>query len=296
MLDRPIPQVYVEARVVEITHDSNFELGFDVSFDKAPTGDDTFFRSGTGVFNPDSFLQSLLPGTRPFQGSTLKFGLTGDDAKKYGSLDYAIRALQERGNAEILSEPSIIATQGELASIITGQQTPVQSGEIQGTLSIVRTTFVDTGIRLDITPLLIGKDFVKLDVRPSVTQVTSFIVIAAGGITSPIISKREANSIVSMRDGQMLVIGGLYSTNKIREYRQVPFLGDIPGLGYFFRSNRERDVKSELIFFIRPHIIHEWQEAAVLIPPGERERKGNAETKAPAPESKKTEKVEKKGP
>ncbi|MHC5011013.1 MAG: secretin N-terminal domain-containing protein, partial [Planctomycetota bacterium] len=80
--DVPAPQVFIEARVVEITYSSNFEFGLDYLMSRDPIGPNTLFRGAEGTLNPSSFIQSTLPGGLPFQGSSLLFGFVGEKAQK----------------------------------------------------------------------------------------------------------------------------------------------------------------------------------------------------------------------
>ncbi len=256
MLDKPEPQVYVEAKVIEIRYDSNFEFGIDASLDKAAATDaeDTFFRSFTGVFNPPSYLDSLRPGSTDFQGGTAVFKLLGDAVSDQGALDLIVRSVQTKGTAEILSQPSLIATEKQKATIVTGEKVPIQSVETRGSTTYVKTTFEQTGIQLEITPEFIGREYVRMKVNPKVSAVREFID-GGQGTQVPVIVDRNANTTVTVRDGETLIIGGLLSTSTIEQRTQMPIVGDIPLLGWLFSSRQEVDAKSELVFFITPRII-----------------------------------------
>jgi type II secretory pathway component GspD/PulD (secretin) len=256
MLDKPLPQVYVQAKVIEIRYDSNLEFGVEASNDRNPATDapNTFFRRADTTFNPPSYLESLRPGAAPFQGATAVFKLLGDDVSDHGALDFLVRAVQTKGTAEILSQPALIATEDRPASIITGEKIPVPSVETHGTTTIVRTLFEQTGIKLIITPLFIGREYVKMAVAPEVSAVREFIS-GGEGTQVPIIAKRSATTTVTVRDGETLIIGGLLTTSTIESRAQIPILGDIPLLGDLFGSRQTVDAKSEVVFFITPRII-----------------------------------------
>jgi type II secretory pathway component GspD/PulD (secretin) len=270
MLDKPERQVYVDAKIIEITYDSNFEFGVEFLFDKNPATDsaDTFFRMATGTFNPSSYLDSLRPGAPAFQGSQLNFQLIGDNVEDEGALSYIMRAVQQRGNAEILSQPSLLATEKKAAKIITGTQTPVPQIESRGASTFVRTKFEETGIKLNITPEFIGREHIRMKVTPEVSQVTGFVTLE-GNVEVPVISTRNADTTVTVRDGETLIIGGLMSTATVEDRTQVPLLGDIPLLGYLFGSTRKKEIKTELVFFITVRIVRarSGSEMRVIIPP-----------------------------
>jgi general secretion pathway protein D len=283
MLDKPQPQVYVDAKVIEITYDSNFEFGVEFLFDKGPAIDSaqTFFRKVTGTFNPPSYLDSLRPGaSQSFQGTELTFKLLGDNVEDEGALEYFIRAVQQRGNAEILSQPSLLATENKPANIHTGQKTPIPQVESRGSQTFVRTKFEDTGIKLNITPEFIGREHVRLKVKPEVSVVIDYITLE-GGVQSPVISTRNADTTVTVRDGETLIIGGLLSTTTIEDRTSLPLLGDIPVLGYLFGSTQKKDVKTELVFFITPRIVRPrtGSEMRVIKPPELKKRTEEPEGK-----------------
>ena len=274
VLDVPAPQVYVEAKIIEIKYDSNLEFGFEGSYDrrKATDAAQPFFGSFGANFNPESYLESLGTGTI-FQGGTFNFKTVGTrNVAGHGEYSYIVRALQSRGSAEILSQPSIIAAQGKKASITTGLRFPVQSVDIRSGQTIVTTKFEKTGIKLDIEPKLVGRDYVNLSIKAEDSQVTERIAGPSGSL-NPVISERTAATEVTVRDGETIIMGGLLSSSTIESKQGLPFISDIPLIGLLFSSNRTQEVKSELVFFITPRIIKR-KEQTVILPPGESHRLG----------------------
>lgn len=281
--DIPDPQVFVEAKIIEVTYESNFEFGFSSVLDRDKAGPNTFFRGGTSTLNPPSYFQSQQPGNLPFQGTSLAFGFVGKAAEEFGALDLTLQALQRDGTAEVLSKPSIIATEKVKAEVKTAQKTPViglvSAQQIApspfnpsgGTQLSLQTSYVETKIGLEVTPAHIGDGYVTMDVSPTVSGVTGFSV-GQGGTSAPIISDRSAHTTVTMADGDTLVIGGLYTNSTVSDKSKVPLLGDIPGLGKLFTRTKDQKVKTELVFFITPHILRKNADYKVITPPGEAER------------------------
>ncbi len=282
--DVPEPQVFIKAKVVEVTLDSNLEYGVSLFFDRgggdpnpAANGgvqiggqnENAFFRGFRSSARPSAFAQKFLHPDNT--GLSLVFDdLIGDE----GTIIAQIEALQERGAANILSEPSILATQGQLATLITGQETPIAEIKISGSSETVATTFKETGIRLDFTPLHIGREYVNLRVRVEVSSITGFLE-AKGPSTSvqnPIVAQRNSETVVTIRDGMTLVIGGLYAVSEVDSKSGVPLLGSIPVLGFLFSRTKKTKVKSELDFFITPSILRHRLDRSVFVPPGERRR------------------------
>jgi len=271
VLDEPAPQVYVEAKIIEIRYDSNLEFGMEATYDRRQGTDASqpFFGSFTGAFNPESYLEAIGTNSQ-FQGGTFNFDTVGDTVQDNGYYSYIFRALQGRGMLEILSQPSIIATQGKKATLTTGLRFPIQSAEIRGNQTIVTTKFETTGIKLDIEPKLIGRTYVTLAINAEDSQITDYVP-GPGGTLNPVIAERKAISEISVRDGQTIIIGGLLSSSTLESKTGIPLIMDIPLLGYFFSSMKTQEIKAELVFFITPRIIKQ-HEQGVILPPGERAR------------------------
>jgi type II secretory pathway component GspD/PulD (secretin) len=268
LLDQPTPQVLVRAKLVEITYSGKLEWGFETTY-TAP--ERTFFTGGGAVFNPDSYLTSTAAS--PFQGGTFKFAFSGDSKSRYGSLDYVVRLLKSQGRAEILGEPNILATQGQKAIVKAGEKFPIQTANLQGTAILLSTSFEETGITLEITPELIGRDAVRMKLHETFSAVTG-LVAGQAGTQNPLINKREAETVLTVRNGSTLVVGGLQSSRSVENAKGIPLLMDIPVLGWFFSTNSKEDVKTELYFIATPEIIRgSWSEGLIM-PPGEKERLG----------------------
>jgi type II secretory pathway component GspD/PulD (secretin) len=271
VIDVPEPQVYVEAKIIEIKYDSNLEYGFEPNYDRSKAGAGwPFFQAFTGNFNPESYLNAIATSS-PFIGGTFGFQTTDPDwVAKHGEVTYILRALQERGSAEILSQPAILAMQGQKASITTGLKFPIQSVDVRGNQTFVTTKFEQTGIKLDITPKLVGRSYVTLSIKAEDSQITDEVP-GPGGTINPVISERSATTEVNVRDGETIIIGGLLSRSKLEAKSGLPFISDIPIIGYAFSSTNWQEVKAELVFFITPKIIKR-HEQSVILPPGERKR------------------------
>jgi type II secretory pathway component GspD/PulD (secretin) len=281
--DVPMPQVYIKAKVVEVSLDSNLEYGVSWFFDRGggdpgtsttppsfgSSNENAFFRAGRSQFRPSSFTGSPLSAANT--GLSLLFNdLTTDE----GTLIATIEALQERGSANILSEPSIVATEGQLATLVTGERTPIQEINISGSSETIVTKYEDTGIRLDFHPLHIGRDHVNLRIRVEVSSITGFVEARSSDfvVQNPVIAQRSAESVVTIRDQVTLVIGGLYSISEIDTQSGIPILADLPVLKYLFSKTKKSKVKSELDFFITPHILSTRLSKTIFAPPGEKER------------------------
>jgi len=277
--DTPEPQVFIKAKVVEVTLDKNLEYGVSWFFDRGggdpatgtigASNPNAFFRAFRSQFRPSSFAGSPLAPSNT--GISLLFDdLMGDE----GTIAATIEALQEKGSANILSEPSVVATQGQLATLVTGQETPISEITVTSGAERISTTFKETGIRLDFTPLHVGREYVKMRVRVEVSSITGFLEQKGPEtlVQNPIIAQRNSETVVSIRDGMTLVIGGLYSVSEIENRAGIPILADIPVLRFLFSKKTISKVKSELDFFITPHILRHRLAKSIFVPPMERRR------------------------
>ena len=279
--DVAVPQVFIEARVVEITHDSNFEYGLDLKFNTRPDST-ALMRSLTDVLRPPSAIASALPGGLPFQGTTMVLS----QAINMSPFTIALQALRESGKAEILSKPSILCTQGIEAKVTTTEAFEVNRflgaqrttntnnlGEVQNVSTNEQYGFgtATTGVSLTVTAKHIGDAFVTLDLSPSVSGVAG-TGSRLGGTTNPVITTRSAKTTVTLGNGETLVIAGLFTNRVFRQEGRTPLLSDLPLLGTLFTRQQELKQKSELMFILTPRIVRKNTDARVIVPPAELER------------------------
>ena len=245
-IDRPVAQLLVEARVVEVAVDSDLEYEIEHVLTNAGN---QFFQTGSG-FNFNT------PGGTPIEGQggigRLRLWSDGDD-----NLDTFIRMLVTRGKAKILSSPNLIVSAGTEASIITGQEVPVQSSFQSGGSVATNTQFKRVGIKLRVLLQQIADDTARVEINPEVSTVTGFTAATEQVPANPIIAIRNVTSILSLKDGEILTVGGLLQNEARQTIRGVPFLSDLPGVGMLFQSRRNTKNKTQLIFFLRVNILEE---------------------------------------
>ncbi len=254
-VDKPVPQILVEARIVEVTLDSDLEYELNHTF---------FHRTGGGsAFLKDSGITLTTPGSSPntTEGSLLNVMSWQQNTKR---LDTFIRLLITKGKARILSSPNLIVSSGDQASIITGEEVPVQSSTVTSGGVTTSTTFKRVGIKLRVTPQQIIGNTVRLEVNPEVSTVTGFTT-GPSGTSSPIVAIRNVRTTLSMKDGEILTIAGLLRSEERRVVRKVPVLGSIPLLGLLFQSRRHQTVKTQLVFFLRVNILTEGKTRTIRI-------------------------------
>jgi general secretion pathway protein D len=193
------------------------------------------------------------------------------DVSKYTTFDYVLDLAQSGATTSITSKPGIFASQGEIARIRVGENEPVVQQQLQGNTVTATTIFKDTGLTLEVTPLLIGRDAIRARISAQLSRVSEFRVTATSQdlqVVNPVISTREAETILTVPDGETLVIGGLDQEFDRDDSTGIPILKDIPVIGFVFGSTTKRREHTELVFFLTFRILNPG-EARVIKPPSE---------------------------
>ncbi|MCF7854661.1 MAG: hypothetical protein K9N51_07685 [Candidatus Pacebacteria bacterium] len=244
-LDRPRRQLLVEARVVELTLDKDFEAELQY-----------IFSSGPGTFLQGSEITLDTPSSSALETQGLLLNLlpiqSGDDK----ALDAFVRLLLERANGKILSSPNVLVTEGTQAFIHTGEELPIFSTTTSGGTVQVSNEFKPVGVKLRVRPIRVTGDAVELEIQPEVSAVTGFKT-GPQGSSAPVVAQRQVQATLRMRDGEIITIGGLLQQESRQTNREIPGLGKIPILGNLFKSRRDEQSRTHLIFFLRVHILPE---------------------------------------
>lgn len=170
-----------------------------------------------------------------------------------------LSAVASDSNSNILSSPSITVMDNGEASFIVGEEVPVLTGSTAGSSNDNPFQTVDrkeVGIKLKVVPQINEGDSVQLQIEQEVSN-----VLGANGAVDVRFAKRQLNTSVIVQDGQMLVLGGLIDERAVESESKVPLLGDIPGLGFLFKSTRTQVEKKNLMVFIKPTIIRDGMTA-----------------------------------
>ena len=175
------------------------------------------------------------------------------DAKN--QLTGVIKALQNKGLFQSLAEPNLIADNGKEASFLAGGEYPYPVVQGGGDRSSVTIQFKEFGVRLNFTPTIVGSDLVKLKVRPEVSSLDFTNAVVLEGFRVPAISTRRTETEVELQDGQTFAIAGLMNNTLTTQMSKIPGIGDIPILGYLFRSKAAQKNQTELVVMITPTIL-----------------------------------------
>jgi pilus assembly protein CpaC len=169
-------------------------------------------------------------------------------------LGVLIKALQNRGLFQSLAEPNLVAESGKEASFLAGGEFPIPVAQGSAANMAVSVQFKEFGIRLNFTPTVNG-DRVHLKVRPEVSTLDYGNAVVMNGFRIPALSTRRTETELELRNGQTFAIAGLMNNQMQQTMQKVPGLGDIPILGYLFRSKASQRDQTELVVMITPEIL-----------------------------------------
>jgi len=254
-LDIPRAQVHIEAIIAEVSLDTSKELG--VQWLARDDGNGVF----SSRFRGDVAIEDVAEGLIP-DGLALGLGSINDSGLSFVTL---IRALAGDGETNLLSTPSIVTIDNHEAEIIVGQNVPFVTGETTSSSNSVGNPFrtierEDIGVSLKVKPQINEGDAITLEIEQEVSAINA----SATGAVDIVTTIRKIHTTVQLEDEQMLVLGGLMDDAFIDSEQKVPFLGDIPGLGWLFRSTSTTKVKRNLMVFIRATILKDPDKARMM--------------------------------
>ncbi len=263
MLDKPVDQVVIEARIVIANESFARDLGARFGVYGAK---DRVVTSGSIASN-QSYLNDLnnpdregLPAfTNPLNFSSFAGAGAGSLALtilgNYVNWDLEISALQEEGRGEVVSNPRIVTSNQKEAVIRQGQEVGYLTVTGGQSNSIPTVEFKDVLLELKVTPTITNDGRVFLNMALKKDEVDSFINVGDGLGSVPQINKREITTAVLVEDGQTVSIGGVYEFRDRSELSKVPFLGDLPVLGNLFKKRGRSKEKAELLIFVTPKVL-----------------------------------------
>lgn len=257
-------QVILEAKILEVTLSDGYQQGINWS--------NMSFGNGDVVINKVGSAASLLPGMDAI--GTLLQGQTNVTISD-GSFKAVLNFMGTQGDLNVLSSPRVTAANNQKAVIkvgtdeyyVTDVTGVVGNGDNSNVAPDIQLTPFFSGISLDVTPQIDDQGNVLLHVHPAVIEVdeqTKQIEYAGNQIVLPLARStiRESDSVIRAQDGDVVVIGGLMKSNTSNQVSKVPFLGDLPGLGYLFRNTSELTEKTELVILLKPTVVgvNTWQK------------------------------------
>ncbi|HAB14866.1 MAG TPA: secretin N-terminal domain-containing protein [Verrucomicrobiota bacterium] len=246
-------QIDIEAKIYDVTLNDQFQFGIDwaqvietsagtLAFGGTPT-----ISRAIGGFDlaPDSF--NLV-----FKGTDTRV---------------IVKALQEQGEVKVISKPRLRTLNNQTALIKVGTETPFfqntstivpGGGTTSGTSAVIEqdlVTSVTVGTILAITPQVAQNDWIALDISPVLTSLLETRVSPNRSTTAPVLDIKQASTLIRVRSGSTIILGGLIQTESAQSRRKIPGLGDIPLLGRLFQGEFEARRKKELVIFVTPRVV-----------------------------------------
>lgn len=258
-------QVEIEVKLYDVTLNDQFQFGIDWNHVTKAYGGTLGFGAATLPLatGGGQIAESALGGINRIVGE----GNVGGNPNTlvYESLDTAaaVNALKLQGNVEVISQPRLRTLNNHTALIKVGTETPFfsqvfDSRQTAGgniTTSGDKITTITVGTILSITPQISDLNWVSLDISPVLTSLVATEESPSGTATAPVLDTKQASTIVRVRSGATVILGGLIQTEKASNAKKVPVLGDIPGLGKLFTGTYKRNIKRELVIFVTPRVI-----------------------------------------
>ncbi len=255
-LDLEVPQVQIEARIVQADTTYSRSLGVQwgiQNLNDIVGGGVANFRTGnTGTFGAQTsnFLVNL-PATVGGLVSTPGVGFTIGKADG-ALLDMRLSAGELLGLSKVIAAPKVTTLDKREAKISQGESIPFQTTSLQGT----QTTFVDANLELNVTPQITSRDPKEVGKQIMMkVRATRNAVGARSNPAGPSIDRREANTQVLIRDGETMVIGGVFIDTQSNSVSGIPYLSRVPVLGWLFKQKTEAVAKQELLIFLTPSIV-----------------------------------------
>ncbi len=263
-LDNMPTQVLIEVLVAEVTLTDAWEFGIEWWLKEKTMQSTTTNADGTTTTTttPYGIGTNLANVAQDLYGLTYSF--LSDNEKVFGLL----HALASNSDVNILSSPQIMVLNNETATINVGREVPIVTSEsaVQNVVSTPTSAttgtssgtvdktveYKDVGVILEATPKINANGIIILEISQQVSEARKNTV---SGIDSPEILKREIQTTLAVKDGQSILMGGLISKSQDTTDSGVPYLKDLPYLGWFFKSQQQSTTKTELLIMITPHVI-----------------------------------------
>lgn len=235
-IDRPQPQVLLEAKIVEVNRDALKDLGIDWS-------------DSMQIDYQESGRPIDIPDTADATKNLFKFGALERSPLNFTTL---IKMLENHNKAKVLSSPRVSTMNNKEAEIFVGDRIPYTITTTTGGVSTTEVRFEEPGIRLKITPSIIDGEFVVIKVEPEVSYIFSF---RGPDDQYPWIKKRQTTAYVRVRNGKPFVLGGILNQEDKKNLFKVPMLGNLPMLGGIFSYEKSTVTDTELIISVTPTIV-----------------------------------------
>ncbi len=252
--DRSPEQVMIEVVILDVKIEDDTEIGVNWDILSDNIYDVGYRQNFTTARIGSTIEDSTTIGNATAFNST---GLGGAFSLVSGTIRNVVHLIQEKRDVEILASPRVMMVSGRSATIDAVEEIPyteVTDSSDGGAAALTSTEFKDVGVKLDVEAIVIDDDHIFLTVE-SEQKVTT----GQSATEVPVVDARKATSSLMLKDGEVVMFGGLRRQEKTVEVDQIPLLGDIPILGFLFKSNNTVIKNSELLVLISPHIYRDEQ-------------------------------------
>jgi len=259
-LDKRRRQVFVQALIAEISLDKLKDVG--LQWGMIGAASDGKNASVVGQYDPQGSITTILSALAT---SGLSSFVTIPNTGTPANFAAVLHALQSHGAVNVLSTPNILTSDNKEAEIFVGQNVPFITGTNLSSTGLSQQSVErkDVGIALKITPQISEGEYVKLDIYQEISAVVPTAVSSGSVNASDLVTtKRSAKTSVVVKDKDTVVIGGLIQDQETETENKVPLLGDIPGLGWLFKTKSKQRTKTNLLIVLTPRIIRGAEEMA----------------------------------
>lgn len=246
-MDAPSDQVMIDAKLLEVSSDYLDKLGVRWG----PTGNTSF--------TSDDYDDSMVATSKSALSTALHSGYLSNTM----SLDVLVQFMRKTGDASVLAEPKINIADNEMGRLFVGSQVPfIDKSQSTDTGGLNQSfSYKNVGIILEVTPHINKQGDISLRIRTESSAIETGQTLFGGAI----VDTRNFQTDLTARDGDTLVLGGIIQKQISNVVRKVPFLGDIPGLGYLFKKKDTVTKNVELMVFLRPRVVHTAKDAKDLM-------------------------------
>jgi general secretion pathway protein D len=260
-LDIKRKQVFVEAVILEVQVDRLRQIGTDPAQVIAVGGGDTV-RGIVGINRAPEEISNIAQIITGIAAGAATGG--GLQVLNTVNVRAFLNLLMNLTDTNVLSTPQVLAADNQKAKIVVGENRPFPTGQAQGITggTLVTIERKDVGVTLELTPQVLEDDLIRLEIKQEITAIAENVAQTIGSGTAsipvgPTTTKRSMETTTIAQDEQTLVIGGLVRDNLTLSERKVPWLGDIPWLGWLFKSQSRQIEKLNLLVFLTPHLVRD---------------------------------------
>ena len=275
-LDIRRKQVFVEAVILEVQVDRLRQIGTDptqiLGGGGATSGAFRPLRGFGAINNTPPDFSALAQAAQAVTGGAAA-GATGGASLLFNSANVRafLNLLMNLTDTNILSTPQVLAADNQKAKIVVGENRPFPTGQAQGITggTLVTIERKDVGVTLELTPQVLEDDLIRLEIKQEITAIADNVAqtIGSGSASIPVgptTTKRSMETTTIAQDLQTIVVGGLVRDNITLSEKKIPFLGDIPWLGWAFKSQNRQTEKLNLLVFLTPHLVRDDADMAEL--------------------------------